>query len=360
MVKKFKIVASAALAFVMACAMAGCSSSSGESSASASASASASSSASASGETASSDDVIKIGIIQLLEHDALDSAREGFIQTLKDNGYIDGENIIIDYQNAQNDQSNLKTISQRFVQEEDDLILAIATGAAQSVAAETSEIPILGTAITDYEAAQLVESNDAPGGNVSGTTDLNPVDKQLDLLKEMLPEAKTLGILYNSSEVNSEIQAQMAEEAAQALGLECKTATVTNTNDIAQVMESIAADVDAIYIPTDNTFASAMATVAKVAEQYGIPTICGESGMVQNGGLATVGIDYYKLGCQTGEMAVRILKDGANVAEMPIEGLEDANVCINLDEAAAIGYEFPQSVIDKANITIKDGEVIEN
>ena len=357
MVKKFKIVASAALAFVMACAMAGCSSSSGESSASGSASASAS--ASASGETASGD-VIKIGIIQLLEHDALDSAREGFIQTLKDNGYVDGENIIIDYQNAQNDQSNLKTISQRFVQEEDDLILAIATGAAQSVAAETSENRYTYTAITDYEAAQLVESNDAPGGNVSGTTDLNHVDKQLDLLKEMLPDAKTLGILYNSSEVNSEIQAQMAEEAAQALGLECKTATVTNTNDIAQVMESIAADVDAIYIPTDNTFASAMATVAKVAEQYQLPTICGESGMVQNGGLATVGIDYYKLGCQTGEMAVRILKDGANVAEMPIEGLEDANVCINLDEAAAIGYEFPQSIVDSANIIVKDGEVIEN
>ena len=351
MVKKFKIAASAALAFVMACAMAGCSSSSGESS--------ASGSASASGETASNG-VIKIGIIQLLEHDALDSAREGFIQTLKDNGYVDGENIVIDYQNAQNDQSNLKTISQRFVQEGDDLILAIATGAAQSVAAETSEIPILGTAITDYEAAQLVESNDAPGGNVSGTTDLNPVDKQLDLLKEMLPDAKTLGILYNSSAVNSEIQAQMAEEAAQALGLECKTATVTNTNDIAQVMESIASDVDAIYIPTDNTFASAMATVAKVAEQYKVPTICGESGMVQNGGLATVGIDYYKLGCQTGEMAVRILKDGANVAEMPIEGLEDANVCINLDEAAAIGYEFPQSIIDRANIIVQDGEVIEN
>ena len=188
MLKKIKFAAAAALAFVMACSMAGCSSSS-DTSADSSAS-----SASASGETAS-DDVIKIGIIQLLEHDALDSAREGFIQTLKDNGYIDGENIIIDYQNAQNDQSNLKTISQRFVQEEDDLILAIATGAAQSVAAETSEIPILGTAITDYEAAQLVESNDAPGGNVSGTTDLNPVDKQLDLLKEMLPEVFILVIM---------------------------------------------------------------------------------------------------------------------------------------------------------------------
>ncbi|MCJ7856229.1 ABC transporter substrate-binding protein [Lachnospiraceae bacterium NSJ-143] len=356
--KRLRTAVTSVLALAMAAVMAGCSSS-GSASGTGASSAGASASSQEESKATAESGTIKIGIIQLLEHDALDSAREGFVKTLNENGYIDGQNIIIDYQNAQNDQSNLKTISQRFVQEEDDLILAIATGAAQSVAAETSDIPILGTAITDYEAAQLVDSSEAPGGNVSGTTDLNPVDKQLALLKEMLPEAKTLGILYNSSEVNSEIQAQMAQAAAEALGLECKTATVTNTNDIAQVMESIAGDVDAIYIPTDNTFASAMATVSKVAEEYRVPTICGESGMVKSGGLATVGIDYYKLGCQTAEMAIRILRDGEDVSKMPIEGLEDTDVCINLDEAQNIEYEFPQSVIDKATITVKDGEVIQ-
>lgn len=355
MKKRFKIIASSVLALSMALAMAGCGSS-----AASSGSASVSGSASGSASAEAKEGAFKIGIIQLVEHDALDKAREGFIEDLKENGFVDGENIIIDYQNAQADQSNLKTISQRFVQNDDDLILAIATGAAQSVAAETSDIPILGTAITDYEAAQLVESNDAPGGNVSGTTDLTPVEKQVELLKEMMPDVKTLGVLYNSSEVNSEIQAQMAQEAAEKEGIECKTATVTNTNDIAQVMESIAGDVDAIYIPTDNTFASAMATVSKIAEEYKLPTICGEQGMVESGGLATVGIDYYKLGKQTGEMAVKILKDGANVAEMPIESLDDTNICLNIDTAEAIGYEFPQSVTDKAVYLIKGGELVEN
>lgn len=355
MKKRFKIIASSVLALSMALAMAGCGSS-----AASSGSASVSGSASGSASAEAKEGAFKIGIIQLVEHDALDKAREGFIDDLKENGFVDGENIIIDYQNAQADQSNLKTISQRFVQNDDDLILAIATGAAQSVAAETSDIPILGTAITDYEAAQLVESNDAPGGNVSGTTDLTPVEKQVELLKEMMPDVKTLGVLYNSSEVNSEIQAQMAQEAAEKEGIECKTATVTNTNDIAQVMESIAGDVDAIYIPTDNTFASAMATVSKIAEEYKLPTICGEQGMVESGGLATVGIDYYKLGKQTGEMAVKILKDGANVAEMPIESLDDTNICLNIDTAEAIGYEFPQSVTDKAVYLIKGGELVEN
>lgn len=355
MKKRFKIIASSVLALSMALAMAGCGSS-----AASSGSASVSGSASDSASAEAKEGAFKIGIIQLVEHDALDKAREGFIEDLKENGFVDGENIIIDYQNAQADQSNLKTISQRFVQNDDDLILAIATGAAQSVAAETSDIPILGTAITDYEAAQLVESNDAPGGNVSGTTDLTPVEKQVELLKEMMPDVKTLGVLYNSSEVNSEIQAQMAQEAAEKEGIECKTATVTNTNDIAQVMESIAGDVDAIYIPTDNTFASAMATVSKIAEEYKLPTICGEQGMVESGGLATVGIDYYKLGKQTGEMAVKILKDGANVAEMPIESLDDTNICLNIDTAEAIGYEFPQSVTDKAAYLIKGGELVEN
>lgn len=355
MKKRFKIIASSVLALSMTLAMAGCGSS-----AASSGSASVSGSASGSASAEAKEGAFKIGIIQLVEHDALDKAREGFIEDLKENGFVDGENIIIDYQNAQADQSNLKTISQRFVQNDDDLILAIATGAAQSVAAETSDIPILGTAITDYEAAQLVESNDAPGGNVSGTTDLTPVEKQVELLKEMMPDVKTLGVLYNSSEVNSEIQAQMAQEAAEKEGIECKTATVTNTNDIAQVMESIAGDVDAIYIPTDNTFASAMATVSKIAEEYKLPTICGEQGMVESGGLATVGIDYYKLGKQTGEMAVKILKDGANVAEMPIESLDDTNICLNIDTAEAIGYEFPQSVTDKAVYLIKGGELVEN
>ena len=352
----FKIASVIAVA-LMATVASGCSSGTTEESSS-SASSSQAQSSSSSEQSEESDDMLKIGIMQLTDHEALNSSREGFVQALADNGYVDGENITIDYQNAQNDQSNLKTISQRFVQNEDDLVLAIATGAAQSIAAETSEIPILGTAITDFEAAQLVESNEVPGGNVSGTSDLSPVSDQIALLVEMCPDVKTLGILYNSSEINSEIQSQMAQEAAKENGIECKIGTVTNTNDISQVIESIAGDVDAIYIPTDNTFASAMGTVVQVAEEYGLPTICGESGQVKNGGLATTGVDFYNIGYRAGEMAVEILRDGADISTMPVEQPKDNAVCINLDAAKAIGYEFPQSIIDKASIIYENGEEI--
>ncbi len=355
MKRGFRFITAAAMTFAVALTAAGCSSSS-SSSESSSAQSSASSQQETSSASQESGTKFNIGIMQLTDHEALNASREGFVDALSDNGLVEGENITIDYQNAQNDQSNLKTISQRFVQNDVDLVLAIATGAAQSIAAETSEIPILGTAITDFEAAQLVESNEVPGGNVSGTSDLSPVSDQIDLLVEMCPDIKTLGILYNSSEINSEIQSEMAQEAAQEKGIECKIGTVTNTNDISQVIESIAGEVDALYIPTDNTFASAMATVAQIAEEYGLPTMCGESGQVKNGGLATTGVDFYNIGYRAGEMAVDILENGADISQMPVEQPTDNAVCINLDAAKAIGYEFPQSVIDKASIVYENGE----
>ena len=249
---------------------------------------------------------------QLVEHVALDSAREGFINALKDNGYVDGQNVTIDIQNAQGDQSNLSTISDRFVSNKVDLILGIATPAVQAIAGKTTEIPILGTAVTDYVVAKLVDSNEAPGGNVSGTTDMNPVKEQIDLLVKLVPDAKTVGVLYNSSEDNSILQAKMAKEAIEALGLSYVEVTVTNTNEVQQATQSIVERCDAIYIPTDNTFASSMPVVHGVTSQSKTPVICGESGMVRSGGLATLGISYYDLGYQTGLMAIRILKGKLN------------------------------------------------
>lgn len=294
---------------------------------------------------------LKIGVIQHSEHAALDAARDGFLEALKEKGY-DESKVEFDIQNAQNDQSNLKTISQRLVQNKNDLILAVATPAAQSVANETTEIPILVTAVTDLVEAGLVTSNEAPGSNVSGTSDLTPVKEQLDLMMEIMPEVKTIGIMYNSSETNSEIQAKMAEKCAQDLGLSVEFGTVTSTNDIAQALQSIAGKVDVLYIPTDNTFASAMATVGSLAEESKIPTIVGEQGMCEAGGLATVGIDYYKLGYQTGEMAALVL-EGADIATMPVETASDASICINLDTARAIGIEVPQAVLDRAETIIE-------
>lgn len=283
----------------------------------------------------------KIGIIQYVEHPALDAAREGFIQALADNGFTDGKNITIDVQNAQADQSNLKTISQRFVNNKEDLILAIATPAAQSVASETTEIPVLGTAITDYVAAKLVNSNEAPGGNISGTTDMNPVKEQIDLMKKFVPDVKNVGLLYTSSEDNSVLQAGLVKDACKALGLNVIEATVTSSNDVQQVTQSLAGKVDAIYIPTDNVIASSMPIVSEITIGAGIPTICGEENMVLSGGLATIGIDYSKLGYQTGEMAVKLLNGEAKIADMPIESQKDYAYKINGDFAKAIGLEIP-------------------
>lgn len=282
-----------------------------------------------------------IGIIQYVEHSALDAAREGFIAALADNGYVDGKNITIDAQNAQADQSNLSTISDRFVSNKVDLVLAIATPATQAIAGKTAEIPILATAVTDYEDARLVDSNQVPGGNVSGTTDMNPIKEQIDLLTKLVPAAKTVGVLYTSSEDNSVLQANIAKKAIEKAGLKYVEVTVTNSNDVQQATQSIVKQCDAIYIPTDNVFASAMPVVHGVTSQSKTPVICGESGMVQNGGLATLGINYHDLGYQTGLMAVKILKDKADIATMPVESATKFDFAINGTVAKEIGLKIP-------------------
>lgn len=305
------------------------------------------------GLTAAQDKVIKIGILQLVEHAALDAAYQGFIDSLAEDGYVDGKNIEVDYQNAQADQANLMTMSERFVKDDVDLILAIATPAAQAIAAATTKIPILITAVTDPVAAKLADSMEKPGMNVTGTTDAGPIDKQLALLQEMFPEIKTIGVIYNSSEVNSEVQAKQAEEIAKTMGWGVRFGTITSVNDIEQVALSMVGRVQAIYAPTDNTIASAMPNLVKVAEEKKIPIMCGEPGMVEAGGLISIGIDYYKLGFQTGKMAVKILKGEAEPASMPIESLTDADIVINLNFAKAIGYEVPQDLLDRATTVIE-------
>ena len=295
-------------------------------------------------ETSSDTDAKKIGVCQLVTHDALDASYQGFVDGLKDAGYVDGENITIDYQNAQGDQSNCNTIATKLVNENCDLILAIATNAAQSCANATKDIPILVTAVTDPADAGVVESNEVPGGNVSGTSDLTPVKKQMELLVKLIPDAKKIAILYCSSETNSQVQANMAKDEAEALGLETQFATVSASNEIEQVVQSLVGEVDVIYAPTDNTIASGMSTVAMIANANKIPIICGEEGMVGNGGLATYGINYYNLGKQTAVQAVKILEGKADTATMPIEYLEEVNLAINEEVAAELGITIPDDL----------------
>jgi len=288
--------------------------------------------------------VFKIGIVQLVEHPALDGAYKGFVDGLSAAGYVDGKNIKIDYQNAQGEQANCVTIAQKLINDNDDLILAIATPAAQAVANLTKTIPVLVTAVTDPESAKLVKSNKAPGTNVSGTSDLTPCAAQIDLLKKIVPSAKTVGLLYCSSEQNSIFQINLAKAECDKIGLKYIDATVSNSNEIQQVTQSLVGKADAIYCPTDNMIAAGMATVAMVANQNKLPVIVGEDGMVKSGGLATYGINYYELGKQTAAMAVDILKNGKKPADMPIQYLSKCDLSINQETVKALGITMPSDL----------------
>lgn len=284
-----------------------------------------------------SGEAYKVGVIQLVQHVALDKTNEGFVQALADAGL----NVEIDQQNASGDQATCLTIAETLVNNENDLIFAIATPAAQAVAGLTDSIPILCSAVTDPAASGLVESNEAPNCNVSGTSDLTPVKEQIDLMQQILPETKSVGLLYCSAEANSVIQTDMAKEALDAANISYKDYTVSNSNEIQTVVESMVGNVDCIYAPTDNMIAAGMATVAMVATENGIPVICGEEGMVDAGGLATYGIDYYQLGYMAGEQAVDILVNGADISTMPI-GYLPADKCelsVNEETAEALGID---------------------
>ena len=324
--KRLKTLASAVVAGTLALALAACGGNDGG------ASAEGSSTAGATGDT------YKIGVLQLTEHAALDASNEGFIAALDDAG-ISYE---VDQQNAQNDQSACQTIASKLVNDGDDLILTIGTPAAQAVASATSDIPIIGTAITDFAESGLVADNEAPGGNVTGSSDLTPVADQIELLEQLVPDAKTVGLLYCTAESNSEVQIAMAEEALDAAGIAHERYSVSSSNEIQQVIESMVGKVDAIYTPTDNTIAAGMATVSMVANENDLPVIVGCDTMVEDGGLASYSINYYDLGYKAGEMAVEILTEGADPAEMPIEYLaaEDCQLIANQATADEVGIDI--------------------
>lgn len=302
------------------------------------------------------DDRIKIGILQLVTHEALDSAREGFIAALAEEGYIDGENITIQVLNPQKDATTMQTQAAKLVRES-DLILAIATSAAQAVVTEArgqgKTTPILFTAVTDPVEAGLIASMAAPGANVTGTSDMNPVATQISLIKELLPNATKVGILYTSDETNSEIQANMAREAALAIGLSPTVATITAANDItATVANLITSGVNAIYIPTDNLLASSMGTVEETIKSYAnfkVPVIGGETSQVRAGASIAYGLNYFNLGRDTGAMAVQILK-GALPASIPCTTVQTMELVINKKQLENdLGIVIPPSLIQRAD-----------
>lgn len=277
-----------------------------------------------------------IGVIQLMEHDALDAATEGFKQAVIDG--LGEENVTFDVQNGQGDSPTCSTIANQFVSNNVDLIMANATSALQSAAAATAEIPILGTSVTEYGVAlDLEDFNGTVGGNISGTSDLAPLDKQAAMITEWCPDAKTVGLLYCSKEANSQYQVDVVKAELEAKGLTVTLYPFSDSNDLAQVCTTAADNSDVIYVPTDNTVAENTGIIDNICEPKKVPVIAGEEGICSGCGIATLSISYYDLGYATGKMAVQILKDGADISTMPIGYAETQTPKYNEQNCTALG-----------------------
>ena len=293
------------------------------------------------------DGKLKVGIIQLMEHPSLDTIRTSIIEGLEEEGYVDGENVVIDYQNGQNDMSTMKNIAQKFVGDEVDVIVAIATPAAQAALSETTDIPIVFAAITDPVDAELVDTLEAPGGNVTGTSDEVSAEQIMGLAKEITPGFKTIGALYNIGEDNSVSVVAGLKDFAAKNGYKVVESTVTNTSEVQQAAQYLADKVDVVFSPIDNTIASSMAVVTDIFNKADIPYYVSADSMVKDGGLATYGIDYTVLGNETAKMIADIL-GGADPATMAVKKMSDMSVYVNTDTAKEIGVEIPKAVLDKA------------
>ena len=299
-------------------------------------------------DPARNDEHFYIGLLQYTAHPSLDSISQGIIDTLAENGYVDGESITLDFQNGQGDQSNLNTMSTRFVSNDADLMIAVATPAAMAVANASSNIPVLLGAVTDPENVDLVDSNEEPGGNVTGISDMSPINQQLDLIRQIQPEAETIGLLYSSSEDNSILQANLAEEMAAEYGFETIKRTVSSTNDVAQVTQQLVTEVDAIWTPNDNVVASAFPSVLEVSNEAQIPVYPAVDMMVAQGGLATLGLNQYQIGVKAGEMAVELLEGDIEPATAPVRFAEETDLVINYETAELLNITIPESLAEDA------------
>lgn len=288
-----------------------------------------------------------VGIIQFAEHPSLDNCRTGFIEGLKEAGFEDGKNIKIEYKNSQSDFSNVNTISQNFVADKVDLICAIATPAAQSAynAAMDSNIPVVMTAVSDPVAAGLAEALDKPNKGITGTSDIIPAQKQLALIRNFLPEAKTIGILYSTGEVNSEVQIDMYKEVAGEYGFTIETAGVSNQSEIPMALDTLLSKVDCLNNLTDNTVVSALTTILDKANEKNIPVFGSEEEQVKNGCVASEGLDYVELGKKTGQMAARIL-NGEAAESIAIEAIEQSSPIVNKSSLEKLGLTLPNNYTD--------------
>ena len=285
-------------------------------------------------------DVFRIGISQFITHQSLDATREGFVDELAKQGYVEGKNIEIDLQNAQGEQRNLKTISQQLA-ESCDVVLAIATPSAQSLANTTQTTPVIFSAVTDPVSAKLVESREHPGGNVTGTSDQSSdaISTQINLIKKVLPKAKTIGILYTQSEPNSAVQKDEAKRLLEEKGFTVVEKTILDSNNVKAAAESLMAEVDMVFVPTDNIISSTMETVKQVSIKHKVPVFGGSTEMIAVGGLYNYGTNYEELGRQTARMLIRVLK-GEKPENIAVELPEKLELHTNKEMADALGIDI--------------------
>lgn len=295
-------------------------------------------------------EMIEIGEIQVTEYFGLDLSREGFRDALESRGYKEGENINIDYKNAQSDMTIAKNIAEGFATDNKDLIHALATPVAQASYNATKDIPIAITAVTDPIEAGLVKNLEKSETNVFGMSDMVPMKSQFDLIKKFFPEAKKLGIVYSSSDSNSSVKVKEAKSIANEYNLEVIAQGVTTTNDVGQTVESMLDDIDVLYVPTDSTVIPAMTIIVEKTLEKNIPIIPEEKGQIELGALATEGIDFYKLGYETGLMAADVLDGKSEPKDMPVNILEDRDVFVNKETLEKLNLEIPSELKEKVQL----------
>lgn len=306
------------------------------------------------GNSISQENTVKIGISQIASHSALDLAREGFVEALNSKGYKEGENLNLEIQNAEGDIATSQMIAESFISNDNDLIFAIGTPAAQAAFNTTKDVPIITTAVTDAVEAGLVKSKEKSGTNVAGTSDAVPLDKQLELIQKIFKDVKTIGVLYNTSEVNSEIQVNQLKELAKKNNIEVIAKGISSVNDISQSLDSILGDIDVLYTPADNLVASSMAIIANKAIAKKVPIIGAEEAHVKGGALITEGINYKKLGFEAGIMAVEVL-EGKDIKELPVKTSDETDLVINEDTLKKLSISIDEEIMSRAKL-IKGGE----
>ncbi len=295
---------------------------------------------------------VKIGVLQFVTHDSLDEIYKGIKAGLEEGGYTTTENLSIDFMNAEGDQSQVQTMSKKLVDNGNELLIGIATPAAQGLANATTELPIIMGAVTDPVGANLVTDLKNPGGNITGVSDQTPVADTVSLIKEITPNAKTIGVLYSSNEDNSKIQVAEFKAAAEEAGYTVLEYAVASSNELASTVEVASSKVDALFTPVDNTVASAFSTVVSVANKSKTPIFTSVEDMVEGGGIASVTLSQYDLGVATGKMAAKIL-DGANPADTPVQIFNEGTIVVNQKVAKELGITLSDDVINQASKVIE-------